>query len=154
MITNYSLPVDFSKLMQKGGRLDRVSLHESVRQHILLILISRYGSLRADPEFGWGFWEHDFDHAKEVDQRRLVFEREIRERLIDKEPRLDPKELTVGLRITRDALPSYRHRKMQALKKTLHIVIKGRLLENNAIFEPPPYLLYFSPVAVDQESFE
>ena len=153
MLRNYSLPVDFSRLTVKGKRLEQVDLHESVRQHILLILISRYGSLRADATYGWGFWEHDFDHAKEVDANRLNFEREIRDFIVQKETRLDPDQLTVNLKITREPLPSYRHRRMQKLKKTLHVLVKGRLLENNSVFAPPAYLLYFSPIAVDQDSY-
>ena len=153
MLQNYSMPVNFQQLTKKGARLEKVGLAESVRQHILLILISRYGSLRADPTYGWGFWEHDFDHAKDVDANRLNFEREVREFIIEKETRLAPDQLSVSLKITREPLPSYRNRKMLALKKTLHVTIKGRLLENNAQFAPPAYLLYFSPIAVDQESY-
>lgn len=154
MLQNYSLPVDFNRLMKKGGRLDQVSLYESVRQHILLILISRYGSLRADPTYGWAFWEHDFDHARVVDKQRLMFERELREKIIEKETRLKPDELVVSLKISRAPLPSYKNREMKALKKTLHIEVKGRLLETNAVFAPPTYLLYFSPVAVDHKSVD
>ncbi len=152
MLQNYSLPVDFRRLTQRGGRLEQVDLHESVRQNILLVLISRYGSLRADYSYGWGFWEHDFDHAKEINHRRLRFEQEVRQIILEREPRLDPSELKVRLQISRDALPSYRGRRMQMLKKTLHVNVEGRLLETNQAFRPAPFLVYFSPVAIHEHN--
>lgn len=151
MLINYNMPLNFSDLRKKGGKLKKVDLHESVRQNIFMMLISRYGSLRADPEYGWGFWEHDFDHAKVIDKKGLEFEREIRHIILDRERRLSPDELKVNLKITRAGLPGKRGKKIHGLKKIIQVIISGRLLENNEEFTPQPFLLYFSPVAIESD---
>lgn len=135
--------------MRPGGRAERVSLYASVRQHILLLLISRYDSLRADPDFGCVFWEYDFESSNKLEQQRHQLEESIRQMIISREPRLDPNKLKVTFRVYNYPLPTYRGRKMQSLKKRIEMQVNGRLLETNETFAPPPFQLYFSPVAIE-----
>lgn len=146
---NYALPVDFTQLMRPGGRADTVDLHESVRQFILLMLISHFGSLRADPAFGCAFWEYDFESGSKLENRRHQLEESIRAMIVEREPRLDPTALKVNFRVSNTPLPSYRGRRMLSLKKRIEMQVTGRLLQTNTAFTPPPIQLYFSPVAID-----
>jgi len=147
----YSIPVDFNQLMAKGGRLATVELHESIRQNILLMLISRWGSLRVDPAFGCAFWEHDFESSTQLENKRHMLEASINQMIIDREPRLDPAKLKVSFKVYNSPLPSVKRKRMLSLKKRIEMVVEGRMLETNKTFRPPPYLLYFSPVAIEHK---
>ncbi|WP_116106521.1 GPW/gp25 family protein [Lewinella sp. IMCC34191] len=146
---NYALPTDFTELMRPGGRAPTVDLHESVRQYILLMLISHFGSLRADPAFGCAFWEYDFESGAKLENRRHQLEESIRTMITEREPRLDPTTLKVNFRVFNSPLPSYRGRRMLSLKKRIEMQVTGRLLQTNTDFAPPPFQLYFSPVAIE-----
>ena len=148
MSDRYGLPIDCKALMRPGGRAARVSLAESVREHLLLILMMRYGGLRADEAFGCAFWEYDFESSTVLAGKHHRIEQDIRGMILAREPRLDPGRLRVAFRVYSSPLPSYRGRKMQQLKKRIEMTVRGRLLETNQDFRPPPFQLYFSPVAV------
>lgn len=152
MRENYSIPASFKRLTTKGGRLDKVSLSESVRQHILLILVSRWDHLRADPSFGSAFWEHDFDSSSVLESKRHEFEKDIKESILRYETRLDPNDLKIGFKVYGSPLPSNRNKKMLSLKKRIEMRVEGRLAETNKTFKPPPFLLYFSPVAIESKA--
>lgn len=150
MAGRYSIPADFGALMQPGGRAERVDLRESVRQNILLMLVSHWGSLRVDPTYGCAVWEHDFDSSSQLESRRLQLEENINRMIAKHEPRLDPGRLKVNFRVYSNPLPAYRGRKMLPLKKRIEMTVEGTLLETNQPFHPPPFRLYFSPVAIEQ----
>ncbi|WP_157974524.1 GPW/gp25 family protein [Lewinella sp. IMCC34183] len=148
----YALPADFSRLTRQGERIEQVDLGESVRQHILLMLISPYGSLRVDPSFGCAFWEYDYESSGQLETRRHRLEESIARMIAEREPRLDPARLKVTFRVYNSPLPSVRGRRMLALKKRIEMKVTGRLLETNQDFAPPPFQLYFSPVAIEHNA--
>ncbi|MEM9258410.1 MAG: GPW/gp25 family protein [Bacteroidota bacterium] len=152
MAERYSIPADFARLASKGGRLEKVGLHESVRQHILLMLISRWGSLRVDPQFGCAFWEYDFESSAQLESKRHFLESSITEMIASREPRLDPVKLKVSFKVYNSPLPSVRGRRMLSLKKRIEMKVEGRLLETNKAFKPAPFQLYFSPVAIEHKA--
>lgn len=145
----YGIPADFGQLMRQGERAGQVDLHESVRQNILLMLISYWGSLRADPNFGCAFWEYDFESSAQLENKRHHLEESIRRMIAEREPRLDPSRLNVKFKVYNSPLPSYRGRRMLSLKKRIEMTVEGILLETNKAFAPSPFQLYFSPVAIE-----
>lgn len=152
MAEKYSIPADFTQLTTKGARLDKVDLHESVRQNILLMLISRWGSLRVDPQFGCAFWEYDFESSTQLESKRHHLEASITEMIAAREPRLDPSKLKVSFKVYNSPLPSVKGRRMLSLKKRIEMKVEGRLLETNKTFKPAPFQLYFSPVAIEHKA--
>ncbi len=148
----YSIPANFGRLMRQGERADQVDLHESVRQNLLLMLISYWGSLRADPTFGCAFWEYDFESSTQLENKRHQLEESIRRMIVAREPRLDPTRLNVRFRVFNSPLPSYRGRRMLSLKKRIEMTVEGNLLETNTPFSPSPFQLYFSPVAIEYKN--
>ena len=63
----YRIPVRFGRLWHETEDairplpLARVTLDESVKSHIRLILMTRPGEYRFDPAFGCSIWDRDFE---------------------------------------------------------------------------------------------
>lgn len=146
MLDNYSLPLRCAELTKKNPKLPKVKLHDSVRQHLSLILVTRFGEYRCDPSYGCLLWEHDFENLKALDDKKHIFEKSIKELLARHEPRLTDTLVTVDIKEPdiKDPL-----KLTSKLRKRIEIKIKARLLETNQSFEPKPFIIYFSPVATD-----
>jgi phage baseplate assembly protein W len=146
MISNYSFPLRCAELMKKKPDHPKCSTEESVRQHIYLMLITRFGENRYDTSYGCELWEYDFESLKILDGKKHYLENSIKNLLFVHEPRLT--ELNVAVNISEG--PVMNHLKTeQKTKKKIEINIKGRLAETNKPFDQPPFTIYFSPVTAD-----
>lgn len=148
MIDNYSLPIRFEELSKKNPKYPKIKLEQSIRQHIYLILTTRFGSYRFDPNYGCVLWEHDFEHVKALRGKNHFFENSIKEVLAKHEPRLTDTSVSVGID-TIDVQDPLKTKK--DIKKRISIQIKGRLVENNKPFEPKPFIIFFSPATTEGE---
>ena len=59
----YKLPLDFQGLMKRKD-IDKISIEDSIRQHIFLISTTSFGECKFDESFGSEIWEMDFDLLK------------------------------------------------------------------------------------------
>jgi predicted component of type VI protein secretion system len=146
MTDNYSIPLRCTELVKKNPKHPRVKLEESVRRHVYLILTTRFGENRCDPSYGCQLWEHDFEHLRSLNDKKHHIENSIKILLIRHEPRLS--EPVVTLNITEPDIKDPL-KLTQKLKKRIEVRIKGRLVESNKIFNPKPFVIYFSPVATE-----
>ena len=146
MLQNYNFPIRCGELMKKRPNHPKCSLEESVRQHLYLILITRFGENRYDTSFGSELWEHDFESISVLNDRKPHIENSIKILLGKHEPRL--LEPYVKVNITEGPVVSHLKTE-QKIKKKIEITIKGKLLETNKPFEPPPFVIFFSPVTTD-----
>lgn len=146
MINNYSIPLRCGELIRKNPKHPKVKLEESVRRHLYLILITRFGENRCDLTYGCQLWEHDFEHLKSLNDKKHHIENSIKDLLTVHEPRLT--EVVVNLNVTEPDIKDPL-KLTQKLKKRIEINIKGRLVETNKSFKPKPFIIYFSPVATE-----
>ena len=151
MRLNYPLPLDFSKLMKRGKQKHpKCSLEESIRQHIFLMLVTRFGANRYAYDYGCELWKYDFDSPKTINSQRPNLERSIKELLQRFEPRLG--DVSVSIQITAEDLPISKFGTVRKAKKKISIVIKGKMIETNRTFEPKPFIVYLSPIMLDMNS--
>ncbi len=151
MLDNYSIPLRCGELTKKNPKLPKVKLEESVRRHLYLILITRFGEYRCDPSYGCQLWEHDFENLKALDDKKHTFENSIKTLLARHEPRLMETLVSIDIKEPdiKDPL-----KLTQKLRKRIEIKIRGRLAETNQPFEPKPFVIYFSPVATDSANLQ
>lgn len=151
MNDNYSLPLRCGELVKKNPKHPKVKLEESVRRHLYLILITRFGENRCDPTYGCELWEHDFENLKALDDRKHHFSNSIKAVLAKHEPRLSDTLVEVDIKEPdiKDPL-----KLTQKLKKRIVITVRGRLVETNKDFNPKPFVIYFSPVATESANLQ
>lgn len=146
MLDNYSIPLRCSELTKRSPKHPKVKLEESVRRHIYLILVTRFGEYRCDPSYGCQLWEHDFEHLKALDDKKHIFENSIKTLLARHESRLAEALVSIDIKEPDIKDPLKLTKK---IKKRIEIKIRGRLVETNQPFEPKPFVIYFSPVATE-----
>ena len=147
MQTHYALPISFGKLMRKEIAAT-CDLLESVRQHVFLILVTRFGENSYDPQYGCELWEYDFEHPAVLDGRKNLFIQSIKSVLEQQEPRLG--KINVKMIIDTQEFFSRFNPKQPRVKKKVSITITGTLKETNQAFQPPAFVIYFSPVSIQQ----
>jgi len=149
MLLNYTMPIQFGDLMKRDFEHNKCDLNESVRRHIYLILMTRYGEHRFDYEYGCELWKFDFDSPNTIDRNRPVLEKSLKDTLTQMEPRLN--NLKVSITISQEDFTAGTFKKIPKIKRKIDIKISGKLVETNADFSPAPFIVYFSPMLTDNK---
>jgi phage baseplate assembly protein W len=148
MQSNYPLTVNFRDLMQRR-QVAPCSLGDSVREHVFLLLTTRFGECSHDATYGCELWEYDFDHPGDLDAQKHRLEKSIKTIIEGHEPRLT--RVSIKVTIDTQLFVDRFNKEHPVVKKKITIAVKGVLKETNQEFQPaPPYVIYFSPVSVQR----
>lgn len=122
----FSLPLDFGKLMRQEEH-PRVSIQQSVIQHLHLLLTTAFGEFSGDEDFGCGIWDHDFDNVTSAHKLKEIIRQSLLKSIQEKEKRLTG--VRVDLLITQEEVPESTG--MHSVKKRINITVTGMLLLTN-----------------------
>lgn len=122
----FSLPFDFGKLMRQEEH-PRVSIQQSVIQHLHLLLTTAFGEFSGDEDFGCGIWDHDFDNVTSAHKLKEIIRQSLLKSIQEKEKRLTG--VRVDLLITQEEVPESTG--MHSVKKRINITVTGMLLLTN-----------------------
>ena len=140
----YKIPLQFGALMNRED-LAKTSLPESIDQYLRLILVTKYGELDADINFGCKIWEDDFS----LGTNHLNYSEDLREHLthvISKyEKRLSDVQvsLEISQEVSRPAEETGQDVRSN-IRTRLDIHIKAVINKTNNPFEKT-YSMYISP---------
>lgn len=146
----YTLPMGFDKLIKKQ-HLPSCSLYDSVREHIILLLMTPSNTYRFDYEYGCSLWEQDFEilgntwknDAKQAIMKCVqTYEKRIGD---DIRVDIDIQEETSVRDLGGDHL---RHNKEFKLRKRLKVIVSGTLKETKEFFKIEENI-YLSPGSLD-----
>lgn len=138
---NYlKLPLDLSRTL--NGQMQRCSYEESIAQHIMMLIISRYGEVEGKEDYGSVIWDLEFNQVlKNADWEEKV--RQSLEATITKyESRL--KDIHVRVELTeveedvRNKFPNARQR--------VRVWVNGVMVRNDQQFNFSTHL-YISPIS-------
>ena len=138
---NYlKLPLDLSKTL--NGQMQRCSYEESIAQHIMMLIVSRYGEVEGKEDYGSVIWDLEFNQVlKNADWEEKV--RQSLEATITKyESRL--KDIHVRVELTeveedvRNQFPNARQR--------VRVWVNGVMVRNDQQFNFNTHL-YISPIS-------
>lgn len=138
---NYlKLPLDLSKTL--NGQMQRCSYEESIAQHIMMLIVSRYGEVEGKEDYGSVIWDLEFNQVlKNADWEEKV--RQSLEATITKyESRL--KDIHVRVELTeveedvRNKFPNARQR--------VRVWVNGVMVRNDQQFNFSTHL-YISPIS-------
>jgi len=105
----------------------RVSLQQSVMQHLHLLLTTAFGEFPGDEEFGCGIWDHDFDNVTSAHKLREIVRQSLLISIREKEKRLS--RIRVDLLILQEEVPG-----VHSIKKKVSVTVSGVLTETNEPF--------------------
>ena len=138
---NYlKLPLDLSKTL--NGQMQRCSYEESIAQHIMMLIVSRYGEVEGKEDYGSVIWDLEFNQVlKNADWEEKV--RQSLEATITKyESRL--KDIHVRVELTeveedvRNKFPNARQR--------VRVWVNGVMVRNDQQFNFNTHL-YIRPIS-------
>ena len=138
---NYlKLPLDLSSTL--NGQMQRCSYEESIAQHIMMLIVSRYGEVEGKEDYGSVIWDLEFNQVlKNADWEEKV--RQSLEATITKyESRL--KDIHVRVELTeveedvRNKFPNARQR--------VRVWVNGVMVRNDQQFNFSTHL-YISPIS-------
>jgi len=124
----YKIPFDFENLIEKKDT-DKISLDNSISQHIFLLATTALGECKFDDTYGTEIWEMDFDLMKSDNSLKEFIAGTLRRSIIMHERRLVLEDVEIS--VHDHNLGTLGKRRM---KKKVSIFIKGLILETNRSF--------------------
>lgn len=105
----------------------KVSLQQSVVQHLHLLLTTAFGEFSGDEDFGCGIWEHDFDNITSAHKLKEIMRQSLLKSIQEKEKRLN--NVRVELFMVQDDASGANG--SRAVKKRINITVGGVLVLTN-----------------------
>lgn len=134
----YKLPLQVESLMNRDD-LQKSNLRDSINQYLRLIIISKFGELDSDINFGCKIWEDDFN----LGTNHLNYTEELKEHLqqvIEKyEKRLSA--IKIKIIISQEIIDN---QNSQSIKTRLDIEVNGTISKTNSPFQNV-FSMYISP---------
>ncbi len=141
----YKIPVNFGALLKKRSQ-PKCSFEESIKQNILLILVTHFDEYRFDPTYGCSIWDQDFELLPSANDWKKRLQESIYTSISVHEKRLTQLKIA----ITIDELP-FTHpedNKVRRIKKRIIVVINAKLKITNQDFQHIE-TVFFSPISLD-----
>lgn len=139
----YPLPVGFKHLMQHR-ELPTVTIHESIRQHVFLILMTSRGEWRYDYDYNGSLWEKDFEQTDNMNMWLDDIKNEMMSALRTFEKRLEYPTMA----IQKDELEEInKEGKVVKIRNRLTIYVQGTIIQTNESFEEN-YTMFFGPITI------
>lgn len=139
------LPFNPDFVMIEGETLPTCSLAESIAQHLMLLILTRKGENRFNPDYGNAVWDLEFDNAVTM----VVWERVFAESLLDQitryESRINQPEIRAQLEYVEH---QYGTKDFVEVRKKAKISIQAIVTETGEYFTFST-TIYLSPMTVD-----
>lgn len=140
----YKIPLQLSAVME-GKELATCSVSHSITKNLELIIMTRFGEHRCNPNFGCEIWELDF----ELIISESLWEEKLRQSLIKSitshETRLS--DVQIGVKIS-EIEKFYLLKNRTEIKKIVNVELKGTIHKTGEPFSFKTSL-FLSPLSVD-----
>lgn len=143
--TYLKFPFNPEHAMTEGLSLATCSLAESIAQHIMLLVLTRKGENRFNPDYGNAVWDLEFDNAVTAVEWERVFEESLLEQIAHYEPRISYPQIQVHIEYVEH---HYGTKNFVEIRKKAKIGINAILTEIGERFTFSTHI-YLSPMAVD-----
>lgn len=143
--TFLKFPFNSEYAMTEGLCLPTCSLAESIAQHIMLLVLTRKGENRFNPDYGNAVWDLEFDNAVTTVTWEQVFEESLLEQITQYEPRIKYPKIQVQVEYVEH---NYGTKDFVEIRKKAKIGINAVLTEVGERFTFSTHI-YLSPMAID-----
>lgn len=138
----YAKPLRFAAIRQETD-LAKQDLGASISQFIELIIFTRYGEHRYNPEFGCEVWDMDF----ELIVSETIWEEKLRQSLLKSIIRFEKRIYDINVEVNISEINKfYPLRNVSEIKKKVELVVRGKLVKTGEsyLFKTA---LYLSPLS-------
>jgi phage baseplate assembly protein W len=122
----FSLPLALDRMMRQQEH-PRISLQQSVIQHLHLLLTTAFGEFAGDENFGCGIWDHDFDNVTSAHKLKELIRQSLFKSIQEQEKRMG--NIRVELVMAQEELPEVGG--TRRVKKRISISVAGVLHATN-----------------------
>lgn len=122
----FSLPLNPGRIIRQQEH-PKVSLQQSVMQHLHLLITTAFGEFSGDEAFGCGIWEHDFDNITSAHKLKEIIRQSLLNSIQEKEKRMNNLRVELFM-VQEDAAGANGTR---AVKKRMNITVTGVLILTN-----------------------
>ncbi len=122
----YSLPLALERVMRQQEH-PKVTLQQSVTQHLHLLLTTAFGEFPGDEGFGCGIWDHDFDNVTSAHKLKELIRQSLLKSIQEQEKRIG--SVRVELSIMQEELAE--GASSRRVKKRINILVSGVLNSTN-----------------------
>jgi len=142
---NCKLPFNPEALISENGAMQTCSQAESIAQNLMLLIITKKGEDRFDPDYGNAVWDIEFESAVTTVEWETVFVKSLKEQIEQYEPRIIDPKVSVSIEYVEH---SYDTRHLVEIKKRAKIAINAKLVETGELFKFSTEL-FLSPMSVE-----
>lgn len=125
------LPINFSDIV-KGKPRQQCSYEESIAQHLMMMITSRYGEVVSKADFGSAIWELEFNQMVKVHQWEELVERSLVDTMTKYENRLTDLVIDVSLSEIDPHLSNVEDR--AEVRKQASISVEGKIKHSGTKF--------------------
>ncbi|MCK8493204.1 MULTISPECIES: GPW/gp25 family protein [Spirosoma] len=143
MANAYSLHAPISNLLHKRTQ-PRITVVEAIREHINLLLATRLGEYRYDPDMGCSIWNEDYANITNPTQWKSDAEQTITNLILQYEKRLQYARVYVDIDEPADQDTDGR---IIRVRRRITIRVTGNLPETGETMPEQTFVMYFSPLA-------
>ncbi len=122
----YQLPLKLGDLMS-GKMHNKVSLSDSIKQHLHLIITTSFGEMQFDENFGCSIWDDDFDNLTSTNKLREKIKNSILYSVNKYEKRIENVRLDLQIKEAELSVKS----RGTSVKKRLDLVILANICSTN-----------------------
>lgn len=139
------LPFNPDFVMIEGETLPTCSLAESIAQHLMLLILTRKGENRFNPDYGNAVWDLEFDNAVTMVVWERVFAESLSDQITRYESRINQPEIRAQLEYVEH---QYGKKDFVEVRKKAKISIQAIVTETGEHFTFST-TIYLSPMTVD-----
>ena len=141
----YKIPLNVNSLMNFVD-LPKSNLHDSIMQYLQLLIVTKFGELDSDTNFGCKIWEDDFclstNHLNYIEEMKDHLQKVIKQY----EKRLSDVKMNILIsqEVTGDSSGNTDKRIKSNIRTRLDIKVNGIITKTNSAFNTV-YSMYINP---------
>ena len=126
----FTLPLSLESIVHQKEH-SRCGLHQSLEQHLHLILTTAFSEFSMDEEFGCAIWEHEFDNLTSGSKLKELIKQSLLSAIAAHEKRLI--NLRIELLVRHEELLDME--RTRRVKKRIEISVSGKINITNEKFD-------------------
>ena len=138
---NYlKLPLDLSRTL--NGQMQRCSYEESIAQHIMMLIISRYGEVEGKEDYGSVIWDLEFNQVLQ----NADWEEKVRQSLEATITKYESRLKDIHVRVELTEVEEDVRNKFPNARQRVRVWVNGVMVRNDQQFNFNTHL-YISPIS-------
>ena len=134
------VPLDLSRTL--NGQMQRCSYEESIAQHIMMLIVSRYGEVEGKEDYGSVIWDLEFNQVL----KNADWEEKVRQSLETTITKYESRLKDIHVRVELTEVEEDVRNKFPNARQRVRVWVNGVMVRNDQQFNFSTHL-YISPIS-------